>query len=95
MIKILFFIENLSAGGAEKVLQNLVNNMDKEKFDVNHGSIHELDLKNMKIRKIFFRQCPKTFSGKRCKIPILLLFFEFSRNNCYIFLKTHALLKKK
>lgn len=34
MIKILFFIENLSAGGAEKVLQNLVNNMDKEKFDI-------------------------------------------------------------
>lgn len=34
MVKILFFIENLSAGGAEKVLQNLVNNMDKEKFDI-------------------------------------------------------------
>ena len=34
MIKILFFIENLSGGGAEKVLQNLVNNMDKEKFDI-------------------------------------------------------------
>ncbi len=34
MIKILFFIENLSAGGAEKVLQNLVNNMDDEKFDI-------------------------------------------------------------
>ena len=34
MIKILFFIEKLSGGGAEKVLQNLVNNMDKEKFDI-------------------------------------------------------------
>ena len=34
MIKILFFIETLSGGGAEKVLQNLVNNMDKEKFDI-------------------------------------------------------------
>lgn len=34
MIKILFFIENLSGGGAEKVLQNLVNNMDNEKFDI-------------------------------------------------------------
>ena len=34
MIKILFFIENLSGGGAEKVLQNLFNNMDKEKFDI-------------------------------------------------------------
>ena len=34
MIKILFFIETLSGGGAEKVLQNLVNNMDTEKFDI-------------------------------------------------------------
>lgn len=34
MIKILFYIETLSGGGAEKVLQNLVNNMDSEKFDI-------------------------------------------------------------
>lgn len=34
MIKILFFIETLSGGGAEKVLQNLVNNMDNERFDI-------------------------------------------------------------
>ncbi len=34
MIKILFFIESLSGGGAEKVLHNLVNNMDKERFDI-------------------------------------------------------------
>ena len=34
MIRILFFIETLSGGGAEKVLQNLVNNMDNEKFDI-------------------------------------------------------------
>lgn len=27
--------------------------MDKEKFDVTHGSIHELDIKNKKIKKIF------------------------------------------
>lgn len=34
MIRILFFIETLSGGGAEKVLQNLVNNMDRGKFDI-------------------------------------------------------------
>lgn len=34
MKKILFLIHDLSVGGAEKVLVNLVNNMDKEKFDV-------------------------------------------------------------
>ena len=34
MIKILFFIESLSGGGAEKVLCNLVNSMDQTKFDI-------------------------------------------------------------
>lgn len=33
-IKILFVIHDLSVGGAEKVLINLVNNMDYLKFDV-------------------------------------------------------------
>jgi glycosyltransferase involved in cell wall biosynthesis len=34
MIKVLFFIHDLSGGGAEKVLVNLVNNIDKTKFKV-------------------------------------------------------------
>ena len=34
MIKILFLIHDLGPGGAEKVLVNLVNNMDPEKFDI-------------------------------------------------------------
>ena len=34
MIRILFVVENLGSGGAEKVLVNLVNNMDREKFDM-------------------------------------------------------------
>ncbi len=34
MIKVLFVIPNLSHGGAEKVLVNLVNNMNKSKFDI-------------------------------------------------------------
>lgn len=33
-IKILFFIETLGGGGAEKVLRNLVNNMDQCRFDI-------------------------------------------------------------
>ena len=33
-IKILFLIHDLMHGGAEKVLLNLVNNMDHEKFDI-------------------------------------------------------------
>ena len=31
---ILFLIHDLGPGGAEKVLVNLVNNMDKEQFDI-------------------------------------------------------------
>lgn len=34
MIKVLFFIETIDGGGAEKVLCNLVNNMDQSKFDI-------------------------------------------------------------
>ena len=34
MIKILFLIENITEGGAEKVLRTLVNNMDQGKFEI-------------------------------------------------------------
>lgn len=34
MLKILFLIHDLGQGGAEKVLVNLVNNMDRAKFDI-------------------------------------------------------------
>lgn len=33
-IKILFFMETIDGGGAEKVLRNLVNNMDQQRFDI-------------------------------------------------------------
>ena len=34
MFKILFLIHDLGQGGAEKVLVNLVNHMDRSKFDI-------------------------------------------------------------
>ena len=34
MIKVLFHIDTLVGGGAEKVLCNLVNHMDQSKFDI-------------------------------------------------------------
>lgn len=34
MIKILFLINTLGGGGAERVMVNLINNMDKNKFDI-------------------------------------------------------------
>ena len=44
--KILFLIHDLGQGGAEKVLVNLVNNMDPEKFDI---SVTALDSTGKKI----------------------------------------------
>lgn len=40
MIKILFFIDSISGGGAEKVLRNLVNNMDQSKFEITVQTIN-------------------------------------------------------
>ena len=43
MIKILFFIETLKAGGAEKVLCDLVNNMDQSKFTITVQTVWKQD----------------------------------------------------
>lgn len=43
MIKILFFIDELSGGGAEKVLRTLVNNMDRSKFEVTVQTVEPVD----------------------------------------------------
>lgn len=65
MKKILFFIPNLAQGGAEKVLVNLVNNMDKSKFDITvqtlfAGGVNEQFLNN----ELNYRYCfKKTFKG--------------------------------
>lgn len=45
MIKILFFIPGLSEGGAEKVLRNLVNNMDQSEFDITVQTIDKYNPK--------------------------------------------------
>ena len=42
MKKVLFLIHDLGQGGAEKVLVNLVNNLDKEKFDVTVMSLFDV-----------------------------------------------------
>lgn len=41
MIKILFLIPNLGHGGAEKVLVNLVNHMDKKKFQITLMTLYD------------------------------------------------------
>ena len=43
MIKILFFIDGITGGGAEKVLRTLVNNMDQSKFEVTVQTLEDVD----------------------------------------------------
>lgn len=64
MIKVLFLIHDLGQGGAEKVLVNLVNNLDKTKFDVTlislfGGGVNEQFLsKDIHYRVIFTKAMP-------------------------------------
>ncbi len=64
-IKILFLIHDLGQGGAEKVLVNLVNNMDSQVFDITvqtlfGGGINEQFLKE----RIRYKTCfPKNMAG--------------------------------
>lgn len=64
MKKILFLIHDLGRGGAEKVLVDLVNNMDPEKFDISvtalfGGGVNEkFLLPHIKYRAVFPRMMP-------------------------------------
>lgn len=57
--KVIFFIESLSGGGAEKVLSTLVQHIDKSRFDVTvcaisgGGKYDEVVASNVKLIKIF------------------------------------------
>lgn len=55
MIRILFFIENLTEGGAEKVLRNLVNNMDQTKFDVTVQTVWPCDFEKYLVKGIKYK----------------------------------------
>lgn len=65
MKKILFLIPTLGQGGAEKVLVNLVNNMDRSKFDISvqvlfKGGVNEQFLKSDIKFKYYYK---KQFRG--------------------------------
>ncbi len=64
MIKILFLIHDLGQGGAEKVLVNLVNNMDRTKFDISvtvlfGGGVNEQFLRSdIKFNAVWSKEIP-------------------------------------
>jgi len=65
MIKVLFLIPNLAGGGAERVLVNLVNNMDSNQFDITVQTLFDVGNNkqylnsNIKYKYIF----KKSFRG--------------------------------
>ncbi|MBQ8766767.1 MAG: glycosyltransferase [Clostridia bacterium] len=75
MIKILFFIETLSGGGAEKVLQNLVNNMDKEKFDITVQTVWRENPEkylNKNIRYKYIYPCYSKLNNYKYRLSVFL-----------------------
>lgn len=64
MIKILFYIPKLSEGGAEKVLRNLVNNMDQTQFDITVQTYEACDPDKYLVKGIHYRAID------RCKSPV-------------------------
>ena len=73
MKKILFLIHSLGRGGAEKVLVNLVNNMDRTKFDISltvlfGGGVNEQFLRpDIHFRAVW----PKAFPGNSHVMKLL------------------------
>lgn len=65
MIKVLFMIPNLGHGGAEKVLINLVNHMDLEKFQITIMALYDEGVnKQFLSSDIEYKACfKKSFTG--------------------------------
>ena len=78
MKKILFLIHDLGCGGAEKVLVNLVNNMDAEQFDITvmalfGGGVNEQFLKpHIRYKTVFKKAFPGNSHVMKLLSPMLL-----------------------
>lgn len=65
MIKVLFFLPTLGNGGAEKVLVNLVNNMNTEKFDITVKTLFDIGENRERLAShIKYKPCiKKSYKG--------------------------------
>lgn len=57
MINILFFIESLSGGGAEKVLRNLVNAMDQQRFHITVQTLYPENVTHLLAPGVEYKYC--------------------------------------
>lgn len=67
-IKILFYIDTLDGGGAEKVLRTLVNSMDKSKFDITVQTTFKENTKELLSNDINYKYC---YSNKNSLINLV------------------------
>lgn len=89
MKRILFFINTLSDGGAEKVLVDLVNNLDNKKFDITVQTINDVGIhKNNLHSYIHYKTIIKNnFLRKICNyfflkwVPSKILYKKYVNNN--------------
>ena len=73
MKKVLFLIPNLGGGGAERVLVNLVNNLDKSKYDVTVRTLFKSNV-NSKYLKSDVRYIEGKFKQFRGNVHLFKLF---------------------
>ena len=73
MVKILFMIHDLGQGGAEKVLVNLVNNMDRSKFDITVVSLFGGGVNEQFLKKDihYYSVFPKSVPGNSILMKLL------------------------
>lgn len=73
MIKILFLIHDLSHGGAEKVLVNLVNNMDRSQFDITVMTLFDVGTNRQFLKPyITYKYCFKNLFPANSQIMKLI-----------------------
>lgn len=78
MKKILFLIHDLGQGGAEKVLVNLVNNMDTMKFDITVMTLFDIGVNrqflnaNIKYKSVFSKVFPANSHIMKLMKPAVL-----------------------
>lgn len=62
--KVLFLIPNLAHGGAERVLVNLANNLDKNKFEVTIQTLFDVG-----VNRQYINQCVRYIPGYKKQFP--------------------------
>lgn len=76
MIKILFLMDNITEGGAEKVLRTLVNNMDQEQFEITVQTVEAADAQQYLVPGIRYKAI------NRCKTALGRKLFSYWLRLC-------------